>query len=84
MTVQELYDVCESRLKIKSAYNGKVLCYNFKPDKHGNIGKREILAVWASIETEDIGFGNYASPIMCAYVEGSEEYKKVIEQYAKK
>ena len=78
MTVIEFYEeYCRSSLKIKSAYNGKVLCKDFNPEKHIEVGKREITTVWAEIETsKPRGFGNISRPIMCAFVDGAIEYNK--------
>ena len=46
MTVNELYSEIgiQSPMKILSSYNGKVLCYNFSPEKekHQALGKRKI------------------------------------------
>lgn len=76
MTVQELFDVCESPIKVKSAYNDKVLCYEYSPDKHGKLCRRMVVAVWADLENIKSTFGNYAKAKICAYVEGSEEAEK--------
>ena len=82
MTVQEFYEKCEckSTLRVKSAYNDKVLCYDYKPDKHTEIGKRELNCVWADITVTNSGFGDYARPIMVCYADGAEEYRKEREK----
>lgn len=77
MTVAEMFEQLEikSTFKIMSGYNGKVLCYRFNPDKHVEIGKREISSVWADIVVNGSGYGRNASPIICAYVDGTQEYE---------
>lgn len=86
MTVNEFFKYyCKNDLKVMSGYNGKILCKRFNPKKHVEIGKREIVAVWAEIETEKqhgFGYKHYATPIICAYAEGYIEYEK--ERLAKK
>ena len=76
MTVAEFAKGCRSRLRCISAYNGKILCYEYNAEKHTEIGERKILSVWADILVTDSGFGNYAVPILCAYVDGAKEYAK--------
>lgn len=80
MTVLEMYQQCkiQSNLKVMSGYNGKVLCHNFNPnnDKHKEIGKREILSLWADIVTVGHGYSSYARPVMCAYVDGVKEWRE--------
>ena len=75
MTVNEFSDLCHSKIKVMSAYNGKVLCKAFKPEKHTEIGEREIVSVWCEIEaTKPSGNYNIALPVMCVYVHGAKEY----------
>lgn len=81
MTVNELYNEIgvRSPMKILSAYDGRVLCYNFNPEKekHQVLGERRILDIWAEIKaTQNVGYGNYAGVILCAYVDGAPEYEK--------
>lgn len=77
MTVAEFFKFhCRSELKIMSGYNGKILCKSFNPNKHESIGQREVSSVWAEIKPKKGTFGNVAEPIICAYVDGHEEYKK--------
>ena len=84
MTVLELFNQCRVRsiLKVMSGYNSKVLCQKFIPEKHLDIGKREVIATWADLTVTKAAFGNYAQPILCAFVDGSDEYEK--EQRKKK
>lgn len=76
MTLAELAKVCRTCLKVMSAYNGKVLCFKYDNEKHTKYANREVLSVWADVTIADSGFENYARPIMCAYVEDLETYKK--------
>ena len=85
MTVIELYNglQIQSPLKILSAYNGRVLCYNFYPEKeeHKKLGDREIRDLWAEMRvTQRAGFGNYADVILCAFVDGYPEYEKALKE----
>ena len=74
MTVKEFSDLCHSKIKVMSGYNGKVLCKAFKPKKHTEIGEREIVTVWCEIEaTKPSGYYNIALPVMCVYVHGAKE-----------
>lgn len=76
MKVKEYAKFCKSPLKVLSAYNGKVLCFAFDERKHLEIAEREVDCVWADITVMNSGFGDYARPIMCAYVNGYTEYEK--------
>lgn len=78
MTVAELFEKCkvQSTLKVMSAFNGKVLCRNFNPERHREIGERRVSAVWADIEVRESGFGHYANPIMCVYADGLKEMEE--------
>ena len=85
MTVNELYNEIgvKSPMKILSAYDGRVLCYNFNPEKekHQVLGERRILDIWAEINvSKRLGFGNYADVILCAYVDGTPEYEKSVKE----
>lgn len=85
MTVNELCDnlSIQSPLKILSAYNGKVLCYDFKPgnEKHKEIGERKIDTLWAEMRfTKSSGFGNYADSVLCAFVDGYPEHEKALKE----
>lgn len=85
MTINELYSELQiqSPMKIISAYNGRVLCYNFNPNKeeHKKLGERQIRDIWAEMRvTQKSGFGNYADVILCAFVDGFQEYRKALEE----
>ena len=78
MTVKELYDSIKikSSLRILSAYNGKILCYEYKPHKHVELGEREIVALWSDIVVQNFSYGHSACPVLCMYVDGRFEYEK--------
>lgn len=78
MTLFELSEKCKvaSILKVMSAYNGKVLCHNFNPNKHKEIGERRVASVWAEIMVKNSGFDSYARPIICVYVDGLKEMEE--------
>ena len=80
MTVQELFDVSESRIKVMSGYNGKILCHEYSPDKHKVLSEREVVAVWSEMKVIASVYGNYAKAIMSVYVNGKEEYDKEHEK----
>ena len=84
MTVQEFYDSCKcrSKLRVISAYNGKILCYSYDPKKHTEIGERELLDIWADMQVTDSGFGNYALPVLCCFASGTKEYEKDVARKA--
>lgn len=66
MAVKEFAEDCECPIKVLSAYNNKVLCCDFNPDKHKEVGDRWVFKYWAELKTErNPGFGNYAVPIIC-------------------
>lgn len=82
MTVAELFNKCkvQSTLKVMSAFNGKVLCHNFNPEKHKEIGERCVHAVWADIAVRETGFEHYARPIMCVYADGIKEMEEATNE----
>lgn len=80
MTVQELYKVSRSHIKIMSGYNGKVLCYQYSPEKHKKLSEREILSIWSEVKVITCSGGDYAKAIISVFVNGSEEYKKEREK----
>ena len=80
MTVAELGSVVKSPIKVMSAYNGKVLCHRYKPEKHKEIDEREVYSVWTEIKLINNAYGNYAEPIICCYADGTKEiFAKFIE-----
>ena len=80
MTVYDFSKMCRSRLRVLSAYNGKVLCYEFHADKHKEIGKREILNVWAAVSVSGHGYSQYAYPHLCCYVDGHKECEEAMAE----
>lgn len=83
MTVNELATCVKSELRVLSAYTGKVLCYNFNPEKHAEIGKREVRSLWAELKVTDSSFGNYAQPYLCVYADGTNEFRKENPEWRK-
>ena len=73
MTVAELAQVARTPLKVMSSFNGKVICHRFKPDKHLEIGEREVRAVWPEITVANSGYRSFASAGLCVYVSGGKE-----------
>lgn len=41
-----------------------------------SIAGREVVDLWSELIITDNGFGNYAKPILCCFVEGTEELYK--------
>lgn len=80
MTVAEFYKYIphSATVEVKSGFNGRVLCRNFNPNKHAEIGKRRILDIWAEIRTIGDTFCNRAIPIICVYVDGYDEAKAAL------
>lgn len=81
MTINDFYNAgemfhCPSKIKVLSAYNGKVLCKRYDPEKHSEIGKRELRTFWADMEVSRCGFSTYAYPIICCHADGKPEYDK--------
>ena len=78
MTVAELFDKCrvQSQMKVMSAYNGKVLCNRFNPEKHKDIGERGVSAIWADVHVVKSAFGGCAVPIICVYANGLKELEE--------
>lgn len=74
MTVLELSKVSQTHMKIMSSYNGKVLCHRFDPEKHKEIGEREVISVWADLCIVKGPFGDSAKAIIRCYAHGGEEY----------
>ena len=81
MTVYELSKLNRSPLKCLSGFNGKVLCFEFKADKHKEIGEREVLSVWADIRVSEQTYGHWALPHLACFVDGKKEYD---EAFARK
>jgi hypothetical protein len=76
MKVAELAKVAGTSVKVMSAYNDKVLCHRFDPEKHKEIGEREVKAVWADFKSSGCGYYKAINPILCVYADGSEECYK--------
>ena len=65
---------CDEKVQVESAYNGKILCKNFKEEKHKWIAEKEVFSVSTAIR---IGYNkNYASSYLRVMVYGDVEYEK--------
>lgn len=78
----EHYSVPTCDIKVLSAYNGKLLCKRYNPQKHGHLNSREVSSIWADVQVVKGTFCSIAKPILCLYVDGREEYEE--EQRKKK
>lgn len=79
MTLKGLYEIgvrFYSLVEVRSGYNGKILCRNFDPKKHSEIGERELLSMWADIKKPSKSPGTEVYPVLCCYVDGGPEYEK--------
>ena len=78
MNLGEFYDTLarSSAVEVQSAYNGKLLCKSYRPEKHSHLSNRQIIRVWAEMRVSKGVFGNYAKPIICVFVDGHEEFVK--------
>lgn len=77
ITVNDFKEKVHGILEVQSGYNGKVLCKDYNPKKHKEIGERVITSIWSEIRaTKSEGFGNIARPIICVYVYGDKEYEE--------
>ncbi len=75
MTVREFYKYTNTPLKIKSGFNGKVLCKRYRPTLHDKkFGGRIIHTIWGEIEIMNGALGNTAKPILVCFVNGDVEY----------
>lgn len=79
MTVSELAKVMQTSIKVMSAYNGKVLCHRFNPEKHKEIGERQTDCVWADLQIVEGVFGKQVKAIICCYADGTKE---LFEKYS--
>ena len=84
MTVKEFSEICHGPIRVMSAFNGKVLCYRYKPKKHTELAERQIVSVWCEIQaTKPSGYNNIATATMCVYVHGDKECKKTYDMEVK-
>ena len=60
-----------------------MLCRIFNQNKHAEVGKREILDIWAEIRTIGNAFCNRAIPVICVYVHGEVEYDETVKKRMK-
>lgn len=76
MTVLELHEISHSPLKVKSSFNGKILCHRFNKNKHQEIGAREVMSLWSEIAISDHNLSSFATGIICVYADGRKEAAK--------
>lgn len=78
MKLKELYEGVNfySLVEVRSGFNGKVLCRNFDPKKHSEIGERELVSMWADTKKHRNDLGAPVCPVLCCYVDGRPEYER--------
>lgn len=78
MKLKELYEGVNfySLVEVRSRFNGKVLCRNFDPKKHSEIGERELVSMWADTKKHRNDPGAPVCPVLCCYVDGRPEYER--------
>lgn len=72
MTLKELSEMTETKIKVLDARDGKILCHAYKSNKHTNLSNRVVYRFWADMLVIKSVFGDYARPILCAYVPHEE------------
>lgn len=77
MTLAEFASLCTTPVCAKSGFNGKTLCHRFNSKEHTSIGEREVLSLWADIQTSSHWKGHAQSVIM-VYVDGKPEFEKTM------
>ena len=76
-TVEEIYELARHSycsIRVESAYNGKVLCKAYRPEKHTNISNRSVISIEPKIYVDADKV--FARPYLRLYVSGYEEYEK--------
>ena len=75
MTVQEIYGFVKgnSLLQVVSAYNGKVLCKAYNPEKHTHISERIVYDISPAFKLQG---GLWAMAYLVVSVNGKEEYEE--------
>ena len=87
MTVREFYKYVSlgTKLKIKSGFNGKILCNEYNPRLHDKkYGDRIITTIWVEIKTLSSVYDNLAKPILVCFVNGEIEYRERINNLESK
>jgi hypothetical protein len=72
MNLKELSEMTETKIKVLDARDGKVLCHAYKSNKHTDLSDRVVIRFWADMQVVKSVFGDYARPIICAYVPHKE------------
>ena len=52
MTVRELRESTYSTIEVLDSHSGRVLCHNYKEEKHDRFADKEVISIWAKIKTE--------------------------------
>ena len=76
-TVEEIYELARYErcsIQVESAYNGKVLCKAYKPEKHTEVSNRSVVSITPKIKVDKDGM--FATPYLRVFVSGFEEYEK--------
>ena len=75
ITVKDIFELCEGNcpLQVVSAYNGKLLCHAYKPEKHTHISNRIVYDIRPAIKVQ--GY-MYAFAFLEVSVRGREEYEE--------
>lgn len=76
MTLSEFASLCQTTVCAKSGFNGKILCWSFNPEKHVEIGEREVLSAWCELKVDNNGYSSFVRPIISVFVEGKPEFEK--------
>ena len=77
MTLNEFNCLLGGSLRVRSAFNGKILAFNYNPTKHSEtLGKREVVDIKPEIVLDKRGGYDTAYPVICCWVNGREEYLK--------
>lgn len=84
MTLAEFASVCQTTVCAKSAFNGKILCWAFNPQKHVDLGKREVVSAWSEFKVENTGFSSFARSTIMVFVDGTLECEKAFAEAKEK
>jgi hypothetical protein len=75
LTVKDIYSLCQGNclLQVVSAYNNKVLCKNYHPDKHGKISNRVVYDIRPACKVQG---EIWCLAYLVVSVNGKEEYEE--------
>ena len=74
--ILQLCNHAKAAILAKSAYNGKILCAKFNPQKHTHLANREVISIWPSVKLHKDIFGASTHPILECFLHGDVEYAK--------